>query len=112
VVEFVWLVPPERLTPERRELAFPEFCCLLLTLGGPNVTKEFVPFVPRGAGVTVDPIMFDPEDWNVTVGVGAEAWALPIGVPPGVLAVALAAVLEGGGGGRRLGYRQESSRLR
>ncbi len=62
VVEFVWLVPPERLTPERRELAFPEFCCLLLTLGGPNVTKEFVPFVPRGAGVTVDPIMFDPED--------------------------------------------------
>ncbi len=34
----------------------------------------------------------------MTVGVGAEAWALPIGVPPGVVAVALAAVVMRGGG--------------
>ncbi len=61
VVEFVWLVPPKRLTPEGRELAFPEFCCPLLALGGPNVTKEFVPLVSRGSGVTVDPITFNPE---------------------------------------------------
>ena len=62
VVEFVWLVPPKRLTPEGRELAFPEFCCPPLALGGPNVTKEFVLLVPRGAGVAVDPITFDPEN--------------------------------------------------
>ena len=34
----------------------------------------------------------------MTVGVGAEALALPIGVPPGVVAVALAAVAMRGGG--------------
>ena len=34
----------------------------------------------------------------MTVGVGAEAWALPIGVPPGVVAVALAAVVMREGG--------------
>ncbi len=62
VVKFVWLVPPEKLMPEGRELAFPEFCCPPLTLGGPNVMKEFVPLVSRGAGVTVDPITFNPED--------------------------------------------------
>jgi hypothetical protein len=62
VVELVWLVPPERLTPEGRELAFPELCCPPLALGGANVTKEFVPLVPRGAGVRVDPITFDPKD--------------------------------------------------
>jgi hypothetical protein len=62
VVEFDWLVPPKRLTPEGRELAFPELCCPPLALGGANVTKEFVPLVPRGAGVTVDPITFDPKD--------------------------------------------------
>ena len=80
VVEFVWLVPPERLTPEGRELAFPELCCPPLALGGANVTKPegrelafpelccpplalgFVPLVPRGAGVTVDPITFNPKD--------------------------------------------------
>ena len=62
VVEFVWLVPPKRLTPEGRELAFSEFCCPPLALGGPNVTKEFTPLVLRGAGVTVDPITFDLED--------------------------------------------------
>jgi hypothetical protein len=56
------LVPPERLTPEGRELAFPELCCPPLALGGANVTKEFVPLVPRGAGVRVDPITFDPKD--------------------------------------------------
>ena len=39
VVEFDWLVPPERLTPEGRELAFPELCCPPLALGGANVTK-------------------------------------------------------------------------
>ena len=34
----------------------------------------------------------------MTVGVRVEAWALPIGVPPGVIAVALAAVAMKGGG--------------
>ena len=101
VAKFVWLVPSKRLMPEGRELAFPEFCCLPLALGGANVTKEFVPLspeggnvplIPRGAGVAVDPITVDLEDGNVTVGVGAEAWALPMGVPPGAVAVALAAV--------------------
>ena len=71
VAKFVWLVPPKRLTPEGRELAFPEFCCPPLLLGGPNLTKKFVPLgpgggnvplVPRGAGVAVDLIMFDPEN--------------------------------------------------
>jgi hypothetical protein len=62
VVKFVWLVPPKRLMPEGRELAFPEFCCPPLMLGGPNATKEFMPLVPRGAGVTVVPITFDPEN--------------------------------------------------
>ena len=62
VVKFVWLVLPKRLMPEGRELAFPEFCCPPLALGGPNVTKEFVPLIPRGAGMTVDPITFDPEN--------------------------------------------------
>ena len=60
VVELVWLVPPKRLTPEGRELVFPEICCPPLALGGSNVTKEFMPLIPRGAGVTVDPITFDP----------------------------------------------------
>ena len=110
VAKFDWLVPPKRLMPAGRELTFPEFCFLLFTLGGANVTKEFVPlgpgganvpFVPRGAGVAVDPIMLppdNPEGESVTVGVGVEAWALPMegfgtkGVPPGIVAVALAAV--------------------
>ena len=74
------------------------------------MTKEFVPLgpggvnvplVPRGAGVAVDPITLpldDPEGGSVTVRVGGEAWALPMegfgtkGVPPGIVAVALAAV--------------------
>ena len=119
VAEFVWLVPPKRLTPEVREIAFPEFCCPPLALGGANVTKEFVPLgpgggnvplVPRGAGMAVDPITVDPEDGSATVGVGAEAWALPNGVPPGVVAGALAAVTTRGGV-QRLGYHQESSCL-
>ena len=51
VAEFVWLVPPERLTPAGRELAFPEFCCPPFALGGANVTKEFVPLGPGGANM-------------------------------------------------------------
>ena len=71
VAKFVWLVPPKRLTSEGRELALPEFYCPPLALGGANVTKEFiplgpggenVPLIPREAGMTVDPIMVDPED--------------------------------------------------
>lgn len=34
---------------------------------------------------------------------GAEAWALPIGVPPGVGAIALVAVAARGGGGTTIG---------
>ena len=34
----------------------------------------------------------------MTVGVGAEAWVLPMGVPPGAVAVALAAVATREGG--------------
>ncbi len=107
VAEFVWLVPPKKLTPEGREHAFPEFYCPPLALGGGNMMKEFVllcpgggnvPLVPRGAGVTVDPITVNPEDGNVMVGVGVEAWALPMGVPPGVVVVALVAVTMKGGG--------------
>jgi hypothetical protein len=107
VAEFVWFAPLERLTPEGRELAFPEFCCPPLALGGANVTKEFVllglgggnvPFVPRGVSVVVDPIMANPDDGNVAVGVGAKAWALLMGVPPAVVVVALTAVATRGRG--------------
>ena len=90
VAEFVWLVPPKRLTPAERELAFPEFCCPLFMLGGANVTKVFVPLgpggakvtkgvvslVPRGAGMADDPITLppdNPEGGSVTVGAGTEA---------------------------------------
>ena len=119
VAEFVWLVPPKKLTPARRELAFPEFCCPLFALRSAIMTKVFVPLgpggtnktrgvmslVPRGAGTAVDPITLPPNDLeggSVTVGAGAEAWALPIEgfgtmrVPPGVVAVALAAVAREG----------------
>ena len=74
VAKFVWLVPPKSLTPEGRDLAFPEFCCLPLVLGGANVTKEFVPLgpgggnvplVPRGTGMAVDLITVNPEDGNI-----------------------------------------------
>ena len=110
VAQFDWLVLPKSLTPAGRELTFPEFCCPPFALGGANVTKEFVPLgpgganvplVPRGAGVAVDPITLPPDNLegeSVTVGVGVKAWALPMegfgtkGVPPGVIAVALAAV--------------------
>ena len=119
VAKFIWLVPPKRLTPAGRELAFPEFCCPLFAVGGANVTKVFVPLgpgganetrgvvplVPRGAGTAVDPITLppdDPDSGSVTVRAGAEAWALPMegfgmmGVPPGVVTVALAAVVTEG----------------
>ena len=91
MAKLVWLVPPKRLMPEGIELVFPEFCCPPLALGGPNMTKEFVPLgpgggnvplIPRGAGVAVDLITIDPEDGNMTVRVRAEAWALPMGIPP------------------------------
>ena len=66
---------------------------LLLGPGGVNM-----PLVPRGAGVAVEPITLPPNDLeggSVTVGVGAEAWALPMEgfgakrVPLGVVAVAV-----------------------
>jgi hypothetical protein len=79
--------------PAERELAFPEFCCPLLALGGVNVTKGSVPLVPgeanvmkgvvplipRGAGTLVDPITLprvDPEGGSVKNGAGADARAL------------------------------------
>ena len=71
------------------------------------MTKEFVPLGPgwgdvplgtRGAGLAVDQITANPEDGSMTVGLGAEAWALPMGVLPGVVAVALAAVMMRGEG--------------
>ena len=114
VPEFIWLVTPEKLMSVERELAFPEFCYPLLALGGANVAKGFVPLIPGGANVTngvvplvprgpdtvVDPTVLPPDNLegeSLRDGAGANAWALPmeglgtIGVPPGVVVVALAA---------------------
>jgi hypothetical protein len=56
IAKFVWLAPPERLTPAGRELAFPDFCCPLFVVGGANMTKVFVPLGLRRSGMAVDPI--------------------------------------------------------